>query len=147
MLSRPSTKLVSIPALFFLSILFIKFYFLDYYDSELMFTFIWRAIVISGALVVGYSYLSRITTRYMIDFMEASICDGIFSKRTLSAPLNKITNYELRRPFMKRLFGLADLYIDTPGTDAVEIKMTELNLKEAVKLRDYLSATVAEVKE
>lgn len=144
--SRPSAKLASIPAIFFLVILAVKITFLDSFASLNTFTLFWRIIVLLGFAVVGYMYVSRVTTRYVLSPLEASVCEGILSKSTHAAPLNQITNFELKRPFWKRIFGLADLYIDTPGTTEVELKMSEMNLEDALRFRKFLSIKLGQQK-
>ena len=138
--------MITLPAALFVMLLTAKYVLFESYYSSSMFIIYWRVIVLAGITVVGYMYASRVTTIYAINPLEASICKGILSKTTSSAPLNRITNFELRRTFFKRLFGLADLYIDTPGTTEVELKMTELNVHDALEFRNFLSLHLAQQK-
>jgi uncharacterized membrane protein YdbT with pleckstrin-like domain len=72
-----------------------------------------RPFFLIALAVIGYLYASRLTSRYRINPLNASVTKGIFSQSTQTAPLNRVTNSELRRPFAKRFLVLADLMIDT----------------------------------
>lgn len=133
---RPSVKLVSIPAIIFTVLLVLKFIF---FNESFWFAETWRLIVILFSSLTIYLYVSRLTTTYAFTDQEVSVCIGIFSKQTSAAPLSRITNFELRRPFLKRIFGLADLMIDTPGGTGFEIRMLEMNLSDAIAFRKRLS--------
>lgn len=134
--TRPSLKVVSLPVILFVAIGFSLAY-IGW--DEYWFAYFWRPFFLFALVVVGYLSASRLTSRYRINPLNASVTKGIFSQSTQTAPLNRVTNIELRRPFIKRLLGLADLMIDTPGTDQIEIQMTEMEFEEAVRFKQRVT--------
>ena len=95
------------------------------------FTPVWRVMVLVGGLLLVYLYLARITTIYEITPLEVAMEEGIFSKVRRTAPLTRITNFEMVRPWYKRILGIADLLVDTAGSSDVELRLEEMALKDA----------------
>lgn len=110
-----------------------------YFHGEVWFDSAWRIIVALGVLVLGYLYLARITSVYTITPIEVSLEVGILSKKRRAAPLNRVTNFEVNRPLLKRILGLADLHIDTAGGSEIEIELTEMSYQDAKAFERFLS--------
>lgn len=134
--TRPSLKILIIPGVLF-GVIGIGA--AGFGIDQTWFPLIWRPFVLIALIALGYLFLSRITSRYRINPLNASVTRGILSQSTQTAPLNRITNIELRRPFVKRVLGLADLMIDTPGSDEIEIQMTEMELEDAVRFKQVVT--------
>lgn len=134
--ARPSLKIVYLAAsLFFL--LGLGTTISSVYEP--WFPYVWRPFFLVAVVTLSYLSLVRLTSRYRINPLNASVTRGIFSQSTQTAPLNRITNIELRRPFLKRILGLADLMIDTPVSDEIEIQMTEMELNDAVYFKQKVT--------
>lgn len=139
LVTRPAMRMVVLPAMAIIAVLLpipIVFSYSEWSDTA------WRIGLLIGGCYVGYQAIARFTTRYTVSSLEVAVTEGILSQVTHSAPLNRITNLKLDRPFIKRIFGLADLLIDTPGGDEIEIQMTEMTLVEArrymASIQEYL---------
>jgi len=83
---------------------------------------------------------------YEINPLEISIEVGIFSKSRAAAPLNRITNFELRRSLLERIFGLANLLIDTAGSSDVEVGLHSMRLSDAENFAKVLSLNLGQQK-
>lgn len=106
----------------------------------------YRSLLLLGVVVVGYQYLSRITSVYSITPLEISLSVGILSKRRRAAPLNRITNFEIDRPFLLRIFGLADLNVDTAGGAEIELELHDMNLSDAEAFSRFLNWHIGQQK-
>ena len=106
----------------------------------------WRGTVLLGALVLGYQYLARVTSVYEITPLEVTAEVGILSKQRDSAPLNRITNFRVERPFIQRILGQANLLVDTAGGDEVELTLLEMRRNDAEKFAKLLSVRLGQQK-
>jgi len=107
---------------------------------------IWRAVAGAGACGIVYAHLARITTVYTLDKSEITSTKGILSKRSVRVPLNRITNYEVRRTFVERLLGLGDVLVDTAGSKEFEIGMFELDRHDIDSIVKELELCLAQSK-
>jgi putative membrane protein len=133
---HPSARIIELALVFFVVVLGLKLWL---FHGEPWFDYAWRGFLGVGLLWIGYLYLSRITSIYSISPIEVSIEVGIFSKKRRAAPLNRVTNFEVNRPFLKRILGLADLHVDTAGGSEIEIELTEMTLSDALDYQQFLS--------
>jgi uncharacterized membrane protein YdbT with pleckstrin-like domain len=106
----------------------------------------WRVTVLLGVLVLGYQYLARVTSVYEITPLEVTAEVGILSKQRDSAPLNRITNFRVERPFIQRILGQANLLVDTAGGDEVELTLLEMRRNDAEKFAKLLSVRLGQQK-
>ncbi len=140
---HPSGRIAMAWGVLFLSLLGLKSYLT--WDWE-YFELSYRAFLLLGIGVVGYQYLARVTSVYSITPLEISLSVGIFSKHRRVAPLNRITNFEIARPFLLRLFGLADLNIDTAGGAEIELELHDMNLSDAEGFSAFLNWHIGQQK-
>jgi uncharacterized membrane protein YdbT with pleckstrin-like domain len=96
--------------------------------------------------VLGYQYLARVTSVYEITPLEVTAEVGILSKQRDSAPLNRITNFRVERPFIQRILGQANLLVDTAGGDEVELTLLEMRRNDAEKFAKLLSVRLGQQK-
>ena len=141
---HPSTAIVYLYGAMFLGVLVAKtviFVDVGLFDgtSGEWASWLWRTLALVGVLVLGYHYLARITSVYEINALEVTTDIGIFSKRRNAAPLNRITNFQVDRPFLQRLLGQANLLVDTAGGDGIELALNEMNRKDAEQFAKILS--------
>jgi len=148
---HPSPAIVYIYGAMFLGVLFAKsvlFVDVGWFDGDAggWAPWLWRTLVVIGVLVLGYHYLARITSVYEINPLEISTDIGILSKRRDAAPLNRITNFQVDRPFVQRLLGQANLLVDTAGGDGVELKLKEMKRKDAEQFAKLLTLQLGQQK-
>jgi len=141
---HPSPAIVYIYLAMFIGALVLKsvvFVDLGWFDdgSAEWASWLWRALVVMGVLVLGYHYLARITSVYEINPLEVTTDIGILSKQRNAAPLNRITNFRVDRPFVQRLLGQANLMVDTAGGDDIELMLTEMKRKDAERFAKILT--------
>jgi putative membrane protein len=110
------------------------------------FEMIYRVALVAAIGAWAPLYLTYITTRYEINALHVAVTRGIITRRRRAVPLNRITNYELVIPLHKRLFGLADLLLDTAGGEEVEGQMKNMNLRDAVAFKHFLTLQMGEQK-
>lgn len=125
---HPSARLIQLFIGGFLVVLTLMAFFLWEFA---WFDVLWRVVFGAGVIYLAYLYLSRITSIYEINPIEVSMEIGIFNKRRKTAPINRITNVELNRSLIKRILGLADLHVDTPGGADIELDLTEMDRADA----------------
>jgi putative membrane protein len=77
-------------------------------------------------------------TRYRVDAEEIRIDSGIFVRRSRRVRIERLQAVEVQQPWLARLFGLAELSLETAGTGEAEAKLAFLPYVEAVELRRLL---------
>jgi putative membrane protein len=93
-------------------------------------------VVLLAGLVLGTA--SWWFTRYRVDAEEIRIDSGIFVRRSRRVRIERLQAVEVQQPWLARLFGLAELSLDTAGTGEAEAKLAFLPYVEAVELRRLL---------
>ena len=140
---HPSPAIVYLYAALFGVVLVSKFVLLNELE---VFESLWRVVVAVGGLILVYQYLARVTSIYKISPLEISTDVGILSKQHDAAPLNRITNFRIERPFLQRLLGQANLLVDTAGGDGSEIELHEMRKGDAEAFAKVLSRQLAQLK-
>lgn len=140
---RPSLRLWYIYLFAFLTILIVKG---TYFEVIPFAEALWKIAVLSGAIVIGYQYLQRATSRYVLSPIELVGYTGVFSRRVTRLPLNRITNYDFRASFLERLVGIGDVMVDTPGGAEFELRIRELNREDATAITEGLRDLLARQK-
>ncbi|HYJ70613.1 MAG TPA: PH domain-containing protein [Nocardioidaceae bacterium] len=100
-------------------------------------------IAISGGVVLlaglALGTVSWWFTRYRVDAEEIRIESGIFVRRSRRVRIERLQAVEVQQPWLARLFGLAELSLETAGTGGdAEAKLAFLPYVEAVELRRLL---------
>lgn len=76
------------------------------------------AYAIGGAAVIPlfigfWKWLRTRTTRYHLTTERLHLTQGIFSRKTEDLELYRVKDYHIYEPFTMRLFGLADIVLNT----------------------------------
>ena len=132
---RPSLKVWFIYVCIFIAILCTKLFFLL---EQQNFQLLWRCIVLYGAIQLSYLLLAHLSTSYSVNALEIIGRSGVFSKKSIRIPLNRITNYECNANFIERMLGLNNILIDTPGGTGYELKMARLKKQDSVQIIQHL---------
>ena len=62
---------------------------------------------------------------------------GVFTKNERAVPLNQVQDISVAYGFIRRLFGLGDIRIETAGSSQTEIIMHDVELPDAFRARVF----------
>jgi len=95
--------------------------------------------------VLGWGALSWWTMRFWLGTQTLLIESGILVRRSRRIRLDRVQAVEVQQPFLARLFGMAELAIETAGS-GTEATLAYLRLDNARRLRADLLERAAEVR-
>lgn len=108
----------------------------------------WIAIgifaVILG-LVTFFSIWSFWVFRYRLSATTVEVKSGIFKKKHVDLPFNRIQNIKIEQPFYYRLFGFATMAFDSGGSLAQEARLIGLPLSFAKSLQLQINDVKAQI--
>ena len=87
--------------------------------------------------VVAWAALSWWTTRFRLGTHTLRIESGVLARRSRRIRLDRVQAVELQQPFLARLFGMAELQIETAG-GGTEAALAFLTHAHALELRGEL---------
>ncbi|WP_113663129.1 PH domain-containing protein [Pedobacter nanyangensis] len=90
------------------------------------------------ALVYGYLYYLKFTFYLNPLKQEFVIEKGIFSRKHLTIPVEKIQQVNINQGFLQKLIGVYQLQIDTAGADSKEVDIRAISGEIAQALRQHL---------
>ena len=98
-------------------------------------------LILLPVLVVGaiWGYASWLRTTYWVEADELRIDTGVISRQSRRIRIDRLQGIDIVQPFVARLFGLAELRMDTAGGDR-EGSLAFMPLAEAQRLRQLLLA-------
>lgn len=91
-------------------------------------------IIIFGKAILQYLYFT-----FSVSENNLIVRKGIFSKKTLVIPFERIQTVQLRQNLLHKLIGHCKVAIDTAGTEKTEVSIHSLAYKKAVSLREILT--------
>lgn len=91
-------------------------------------------------LTLLFAVAEYLGLRYRLSEDELTLASGVLSRRHRVIPLARIQNLDLRQNALQRLLGVAELRVETAGTDADEPVPLVLGLRDAEALRAELLA-------
>lgn len=96
--------------------------------------------VITGllALLLLFAVTSFRVYRYRLTATNIEIRSGIFKKKHLNLPFERIQNIKIEQPVYYRLTGFACLLLDTAGSSSQEAKIVALPLSFAEQLKQQI---------
>jgi len=90
------------------------------------------------AFLYGYFYYLKFTF-YLNPLKQEFVIDkGVFSRKHLTIPLEKIQQVNINQGFLQKLIGVYSLQIDTAGTDSKEVDIRAINGETAQALKQHL---------
>jgi putative membrane protein len=92
-------------------------------------------------LVVLAGVIRWLVTRWTLDGATLRIESGLLRRDSRQLPLARIQSVDVVRPFLARLFGLAELRIRLAGPSSANGRLAYLSAQEATDLRARLLAT------
>jgi putative membrane protein len=99
----------------------------------------WEYLGMIGALVLaGISFVQYLSYRYSVLGTELVIREGIFSRNVRHVPLARIQNVSLHRNPLHRLFGVAEVQLESAAGVTPEAKMRVLSMQRAAELEQLV---------
>ena len=90
------------------------------------------------SLIYGYFYYLKFTFYLNPAQQEFVIDKGVFSRKQLTIPLEKIQQVNVNQGFLQKLIGVYSLEIDTAGTDSKEVSISAISKQIAYALKEHL---------
>ena len=82
------------------------------------------------SIILRYLYFT-----FYVTHDEVVIDSGVFSKRSRNIPIERIQNVEMRQNFLQRIFGIAQVQLETAGGDNTEGVFEFISIQDAEALR------------
>jgi putative membrane protein len=100
----------------------------------------WALLIaaIAGAFALFFMWLKWRRFTYTVAAEELVIERGLLNLSRRSIPLERIQDVSIERKLLHRLFGLAEVRVETGGGDADEAVLDSVSLAEAQRLRAAL---------
>lgn len=106
-------------------------------DSFLLLPLIAGAVLL-GAVSLVAAWLHWRTFTYQILPGQLVIASGLFTRTRRTIPAERIQDVSITRSLLSRLFGLAEVRVETGAGEADEGKLDSVSLSEAHRLREVL---------
>ena len=90
------------------------------------------------ALLLLFAVASFRVYRYRLTATNIEIRSGVFKKKHLNLPFERIQNVKIEQPLYYRLTGFACLQLDTAGSSTQEAKVVALHLSFAEQLKQQI---------
>ncbi|MGH8061653.1 MAG: PH domain-containing protein [Pseudoxanthomonas sp.] len=100
----------------------------------------WAGIgpLVAVGVLVAISLLQYFTYRYRIGRDGLSIRDGLLHRNLRDIPYSRIHNVVLHQSLLHRLFGVAEVRLESAGGQKPEAQMRVLRLDQALALEDLI---------
>jgi putative membrane protein len=97
--------------------------------------------LLGGMLVFmfGKAFFDYFFFTFHISNGQFIIKKGVFAKRTITIPLEKIQTVQFAQTFFHSLFGLHKVMVDTAGTETTEVSIQALTHAKAIALKEILT--------
>lgn len=99
------------------------------------------ALLIGGTAlyIFGKAFLEYFFFTFHISENQLIVKKGIFSKRTLIIPFDRIQTVQLHQNLLHKIIGHCKVAIDTAGTDKSEVTIQSLQYNKALSLKELLT--------
>ncbi len=97
----------------------------------------WAPLIVVVALVAT-ALLQYLTYRYRIDSDRLIIRSGVFERTRREIPFARIHNVVVHQSLLHRLFGVAELRLESAAGDKPEAQMRVLKLTQALELEQLI---------
>src|SRR5690606_24605198 len=102
--------------------------------------------LIIPVFIITRSIVDYFNLRFYIEGKNLILRKGVFSKKIISVPLERIHTVNLDQHFIHKLFNITSLKIDTAGSSKSEAVIDAIEMKKAEALKDYLLSEAKAVK-
>lgn len=95
-----------------------------------------------GVAVIAWSYISVVSTRYVLTSEEVYQKTGLLNRNVAQIRLDRVQNTTCSQSFTERLLSYGDITIYTAGSDTMDITLTDVPNPQQVnrKLTEALDA-------
>lgn len=131
---RPSRKAYLFHYIFYIILLAASIFYAGYRVIGSAYFIFWNYVNIVAILVFIYAVIMILRTEYRIwsrkyalTDQRAIYCNGIFSEEFKSCQYKSITDITMDRTLWDKILHTGTIFIDTAGTDSVEIRYREVN--------------------
>ncbi|MGB4400133.1 MAG: PH domain-containing protein, partial [Daejeonella sp.] len=83
------------------------------------------------------AFVEYLFFKFRITDEEVQVKSGIFSRKQIALPLQKIQAVHINQNWIQKIFNISELAFDTPGSEEAEVKI-QLNTLEAEKLMSFV---------
>lgn len=90
------------------------------------------------SIVYGYFYYRKFTFYLNTLKREFVIDKGVFGRKNLTIPIEKIQQVNINQGFLQKLIGVYSLQIDTAGSDSKEVNISAISGATAYALKEHL---------
>ena len=87
------------------------------------------------AILLGFAITRFLTLRFRLAGGELQVREGIFFRSSRTVPVNRIQNIDLVQNLLHRIFGVAEVRIETASGKEPEAVLQVLKLAEIERLR------------
>ena len=94
-------------------------------------------LLVIGGVVVS-ALITQLTYRYTIGTDQLSVRSGLLERQWRQIPFSRIHNVSLRQNLLHRLFGVAELKLESAGSPKPEADMKVLPLSQALALEQLI---------
>ena len=100
-------------------------------------------LALTGVIYILYTILFWMRYNYSIQEQEFLLESGLFIKKKMNIPLERIHGVQISQGLVQRLFGLVKLEVETAGGGKkAEVSLVALERMEAERLRTVLTVKV-----
>ncbi|VVB65514.1 Bacterial PH domain protein [Candidatus Gugararchaeum adminiculabundum] len=100
---------------------------------------LWSLPLIAGLGAMILLWLASANTTYRLTNKELSVTTGFLFTKCKSVPIETVDNISTKRDLIDSLFGLVDIYVDTPEHYGYELVMKHVPQKKAKRMLEILS--------
>ncbi|WAC40670.1 PH domain-containing protein [Pedobacter sp. SL55] len=104
----------------------------------LLYTALGLVAVLVVSLIYGYFYYRKFTF-YLDTLKQEFVIDkGVFGRKNLTIPVEKIQQVNINQGFLQKLIGVYSLQVDTAGSDSKEVNISAISGQIAFALKEHL---------
>ena len=88
-----------------------------------------------GLALIAWSYVSHVSTRYILTTEEIYQKDGLINRNVAQIRLDRVQNTTYHQSVIERLFSYGDITIYTAGSDTMDITLADVPNPQTVNRR------------
>ncbi len=105
---------------------------------------LWAVVIGAFALIIfGRAFLEYFFFHFHVSEKQLIIKKGIFSKKTLVIPFERIQTVQLHQNLLHKIINHCKVAIDSAGSEETEVAIRSLSYNKAISLKELLSQEVA----
>ena len=101
--------------------------------------------LVAFAILLGFAITRFLTLRFRLAGGELQVRDGIFFRSSRTVPVNRIQNIDLVQNLLHRIFGVAEVRVETASGKEPEAILRVLTLADVERLRASVFAQASAI--